>query len=214
MPTGIDANIPKSNVFIPVQQEKQDLVEELHICKGNWKEATDQPDLLAELVEKEAKEGWIFSLPDLAAARERWGDRVAIGKCNIVGGEGSDVNGVPSRKPRLIVDTTVSGTNTSVVIPEKYSLPGLQDVMNSLPLRGSTSELAGFSMDIRAAHKTVRVKPEEQGLLGFEAAGSLWFYRVAPFGGVLALCGFRGCRPFLSDSATSCSGCNMPSGPT
>ena len=185
VPTGIDANIPKSNVFIPVQQEKQALVEELHICQGNWKQATYQPDLLADLVEKEAKEGWIFSLPNL-----------------------------PSRKPRLIVDTTVSGTNTSVVIPEKYSLPGLQDVMNSLPLRGSTSELAGFSMDIRAAHKTVRVKPEEQGLLGFEAAGSLWFYRVAPFGGVLALCGFRGCRPFLSDSATSCSGCNMPSGPT
>ena len=69
----------------------------------------------------------------MASARERWGDRVAIGKCNIVGGALSDD---PGRKPRLIVDTTVSGTNLSVVIPEKYSLPGLQDVMNSLPLRG------------------------------------------------------------------------------
>ena len=127
-------------------------------------------------------------------------DRVAIGKCNIVGGEGSEANGVPSRKPRLIVDTTattVSGTNTSVVIPEKYSLPGLQDVMNSLLLRGSTSELAGFSMDIRAAHKTVRVKPEEQGLQGFEAAGNLWFYRVAPFGGSFSTLWFQRVSAFL-----------------
>ena len=61
VPTGIEANITKSDVFIPVQQERQELVEELHICNGNWKQATEQPALLAELVAKEAKEGWIFS---------------------------------------------------------------------------------------------------------------------------------------------------------
>ena len=164
------------------------------MCEGNWQQATSQPELLAELVAKEAREGWILSVPDMAAARERWGDRVAIGKCNIVGGELSDD---PGRKPRLIVDTTVSGTNPSVVIPEKYSLPGLQDVMNSLPLRGSSSELAGFSLDIRAAHKTVRIKPSEQGLLGFEAAGQLWFYRVAPFGGSFSALWFQRVSAFL-----------------
>ena len=68
VPTGIDANIPKSNVFIPVQQERQGLVEDLHVCNGNWKQATatEQPGLLAELVAKEAQEGWIFSVPDMA----------------------------------------------------------------------------------------------------------------------------------------------------
>ena len=55
------------------------------MCEGNWQQATSQPELLAELVAKEAREGWIFSVPDMAAARERWGERVAIGKCNIVG---------------------------------------------------------------------------------------------------------------------------------
>ena len=69
--------------------------------------------------------------------------------------------------------------------------------MNSLPLRGSTSELAGFSLDIRAAHKTVRIKPEEQGLLGFEAAGQLWFYRVAPFGGSFSALWFQRVSAFL-----------------
>ena len=123
VPTGIDADIPKSNVFIPVQQDRQRSGEELHVCEGNWQQATAQPELPAELVAKEAREGWIFSVPDMASARERWGDRVAIGKCNIVGGELSDD---PGRKPRLIVDATVSGTNPSVVIPEKYSLPGLR----------------------------------------------------------------------------------------
>ncbi|CAE7805767.1 unnamed protein product [Symbiodinium sp. CCMP2592] len=66
VPTGIDANIPKSNVFIPVQHDRQELVENLHICAGNWKQAEEQPELLAELVQKEESEGWIFSMPDLA----------------------------------------------------------------------------------------------------------------------------------------------------
>ena len=87
--------------------------------------------------------------------------------------------------------------------------------MNSLPLRGSTSELAGFSMDIRAAHKTVRVKPEEQGLLGFEAAGNLWFYRVAPFGGSFGALWFQRVSAFLVRLCHLLySGCNTPSGPT
>ena len=52
-----------------MQQERQGLVEDLHVCSGNWKQATEQPELLAELVAKEAR---IFSAPDMAAARERW----------------------------------------------------------------------------------------------------------------------------------------------
>ena len=181
-------------MFVPVHAEDSACTEELTICRENWKQATEQPELLAQLVQKEVQEGWVFSVPDLDAARARWGNRVAIGKCNIIGG---DELGGQWRKPRLIVDTTVSGTNPSVTIPEKYSLPGVQDVINATPLRGSGTELAGFSLDIRAAHKTVRIHPDEQGLLGFQADNQLWFYRVAPFGGSFSAHWFQRISAFL-----------------
>jgi len=194
VPTGIDADIPKSNVFIPVHQAAEDVAECLHVCTGNWKQAEVQPQLLEELVAKEASEGWIFSMPDLESARSRWGERVAIGKCNIVGG---DTVGGEYRKPRLIVDSTVSGANTSCVIPERFSLPGLADVINSMPLRGSSSELAGFSLDVRSAHKTVRIREADRGLLGFSAGDRLYFYRVAPFGGTFSALWFQRISAFL-----------------
>ena len=84
---------------------------------------------MAKLVQQEVQEGWVFEVPDIQTARERWGSRLAVGKCSIVGGDQPDGQW---RKPRLIVDTTVSGTNPSVTIPEKYSLPGVQDVLNAI----------------------------------------------------------------------------------
>ena len=194
VPTGINGDIPRSNVFVPVQAAESACTEELTICQQNWKQATEQPELLAQLVQKEVQEGWVFSVPDLDTARARWGNRVAIGKCNIIGG--NELGG-QWRKPRLIVDTTVSGTNPSVTIPEKYSLPGVQDVINATPLRGSGTELAGFSLDIRAAHKTVRIHPDDQGLLGFQADNQLWFYRVAPFGGSFSAHWFQRISAFM-----------------
>ena len=46
----------------------------------------------------------------------------------------------------------------------------------------SNAELAGFSLDIKSAHKRVVIRTEEQGLLGFQIDGKLFFYRVCPFG--------------------------------
>ena len=48
-------------------------------------------------------------------------------------------------------------SNSACVVNEAYSLPSLQSVRRSFPLRGCTAQLAAFSLDIEAAHKTVRV---------------------------------------------------------
>ena len=58
-------------------------------------------------------------------------------------------------------------------------LPGFGDIRLGFLER----ELGGFSLDISAAHKTVRIIAAEQGLLGIEAHGRYFFYVVAPFGG-------------------------------
>ena len=87
-----------------------------------------------------------------------------------------------SRPPRLVVDSSVCGVNARCRIPEKTTLPTAKDVIRCYPLRGSNAELAGFSLDIKSAHKRVVVRQEEQGLLGFQIDGKLFFYRVCPFG--------------------------------
>ena len=81
-----------------------------------------------------------------------------------------------------MVDSSVCGVNARCRIPERTPLPTAKDVIRCYPLRGSNEELAGFSLDIKSAHKRVVIRTEEQGLLGFQIDGKLYFYRVCPFG--------------------------------
>ena len=109
-------------------------------------------------MEEELSKGWLFEVDSLASAQERFGDKLAIGKMSIVN--------APGKKPRLVVDSTVCGTNPSCVIPETLSLPSIDDVRECFPLRMHSGKLAGFALDVKFAHKTVRVRPSDQGLLG------------------------------------------------
>ena len=115
-----------------------------------------------------------MELPSLEAAQARW-PKVAIGKANVIVSE--------NRNPRLIIDPSVSGVNGACMIPERYMLPGFHDIRMEFPIRGCRGEIGGFSLDISAARKTVRIIAAEQGLLGIEAGGRFFFDVVAPFGG-------------------------------
>ncbi|CAE7788563.1 unnamed protein product [Symbiodinium sp. CCMP2592] len=179
VPTGYDSDIPLSKVFIP-HPTAPELDHQLSIAKDNWQSANNDPDTLRELVHAEVQKGWLFEMPSLQAAQERWGERVAVGKMSLVLS--------PPRAPRLVVDSTVCGTNDACSIPERYTLPGLQDVRDCFPLRLHAGLCEGFHLDVKAAHKTVRVKEADQGLLGVTLPGGdgkddrLFFYRVCPFG--------------------------------
>ena len=175
VPTGVHQNIPLSNCFIPyAQTESWEPDMDVKICSGNWPGATANPELLMELLQAELDAGYVIEMPSLEAARARW-PRVAIGKANVIVSE--------NRSPRLIIDPSVSGVNGAALIPERYMLPGFGDIRLAFPVRGCKDEVGGFSLDISAAHKTVRIVAEEQGLLGIEANGRFFFYVVAPFGG-------------------------------
>ena len=179
VPTGFDGDIPLSNVFLP-QGGGHPFEQSLGICHGNWSSAEADLPTLHALVEEEIANGWFLELDSLEAAQERFGDKLAIGKMSIVKAEG--------KKPRLVVDSTVCGTNPSCSIPETYTLPGIDDVRDSFPLRCHSGLCAGFAFDIKSAHKTVRVRDSDQGLLGvslpkIQGPGRRWlFYRVCPFG--------------------------------
>ena len=71
-------------------------------------------------------------------------------------------------------------------MPEKSCLPSLGDIRSAFPLREDAEEVSAFSADIRSAHKTVRIRGKDQGLLGFRQQERLLFYQVAPFGAVFS----------------------------
>ena len=171
-PTGFFKDIPRSGVFIPVQDESVASEQPLLLCEENWKGARDNPETLAALVQEELANDWLEEVP-LEEARKRWQD-IAIGKMNVVL--------VPDKNPRLIVDETVSGVNPGCMIPERYNLPGLGDLQAGYPLRGQQSELSSFSLDIKAAHKSLLIRERDRGLAGVTFQGRTFFYRVMPFG--------------------------------
>ena len=86
------------------------------------------------------------------------------------------------RPPRLVVDSSVCGLNNRCELPESTTLPSAKDVIICFPLRDCRTDLAGFSLDIKSARKRVGIRESEQGLLGFQLNGILYFYRVCPFG--------------------------------
>ena len=175
VPTGFDDDIPRSHTLRPRQDAEPDSGHDLLVCEGNWLGAESDPALLQELIEEEISAGYLEEMPDLESAYKRWGkDRVAVGKVNIVK--------APGRSPRLVVDNSICNTNQNCFVPEQFSLPSLQDIEAAFPPREDEEEVSGFSLDVKGAHKTSRVREGDRGLLGMRQQERLLFYRVCPFG--------------------------------
>ena len=62
-PTGFFKDIPRSGVFIPVQDESVASDQPLLLCEENWKGARDNPETLAALVQEELANDWLEGGP-------------------------------------------------------------------------------------------------------------------------------------------------------
>ena len=179
VPTGFDSDIPASGCLLPAPPSEHTFALDLAICQGNWQGAESDPASLQELIQAEEDAGFAREFFSWEAAQAHFGsDRVAVGRVNIVH--------VPGKKPRLVVDSSVCRTNQACRVPEKSCLPSLGDIRSAFPLREDIEEASAFSADIRSAHKTVRIREKDQGLLGFRQQERLLFYQVAPFGAVFS----------------------------
>ena len=179
VPTGFDNDIPPSGCLLPAPPAEHAFALDLAICQGNWQGVESDPASLQELIQAEEDSGFVQEFPSLEAAQAHFGpDRVAVGRVNIVR--------APGKKPRLVVDSSACHTNQACRVPEKSSLPSLGDIRAAFPLRQDNEEVAAFSADIRSAHKTVCIREQDQGLLGFRQQERLLFYKVAPFGAVFS----------------------------
>ena len=173
VPTGYRRNIPLSGVLIPLESNDFDPPPLQH-CTGNWSEAEKDPDLFRELIEQEVAAGFLEEVGSLETAQSRWPNLTAVGKCNIVKH--------PTKAPRLIMDSSISNTNAGCYIPERYMMPSLQDIRASWPLRGDDTDFLAFAMDIKGAHKTIRIHPDEWGLNMLQLASTCFAYKCCPFG--------------------------------
>lgn len=79
------------------------------------------------------------------------------------------------------MDSRVCGPNSRCFIPEHSTVPSAKDVLRTYPLRNTSEEMIGFSVDVKAAHKRIVLHPDERGLVGFSMGGQIFFYNVTPF---------------------------------
>ncbi|CAE7281103.1 unnamed protein product, partial [Symbiodinium sp. KB8] len=157
VPTGLDDDIPRSHTLRPRREGDEDEGHQLLVCEGNWQGAESDPALLQELIEEELAAGFLEEVDSIEEAYKRWGkDRVAVGRVNIVK--------APGRSPRLVVDNSICNTNQNCKVPEQFSLPCLQDIQASYPRREDNEPVSGFSLDVKGAHKTSRVREQDRGI--------------------------------------------------
>lgn len=174
VPTGALSDMPRSFIWPPKKQDAQD-TPELQLCQTNWKGADDDPQLTWSLIQEELDNDWVAEVPGgMEEAQRRW-QHLAVGKLNVVHASG--------RKPRLVLDSSCCGVNTRCVLPETMILPTVDDVKASFHPQEVGGTWAGLSLDIRAAHKQIRLLPHEQGLILFTFQNRLFHYKVAHFGG-------------------------------
>ena len=88
---------------------------------------------------------------------------------------------VPGKESRLVLDSTAPGLNPGVNIKEKAFNPGLGDLQE---LRRSSphEDWTGFMLDVKAAHKRIKLHESEHGLRMFRVGEKLFHYTVCHFG--------------------------------
>ena len=175
VPTGIFSSMEPSTQW-PLKQEDLpcDAPDDIHLLR-NWTRAEENPDTITSLLEAEIAQGWVEKFEGSRSdAQQKWPQRTAIGKLNVVFAKGKD--------PRLVLDSTACNANTLCRIPEQVMLPPSLDVRRSFLSTDRFSSWAGVALDVKAAHKRIKVCTAEQGAFLFEWPGSLYFYKVCHFG--------------------------------
>ena len=175
VPTGFKPDIPVSHCFAPVEQDEDAMHEPLSVHMSSWKSAHDDEAITEELIQIELDRGWLEQYPGtLTDFQNDYPEGISIGKLGVATS--------PSRPPRLVVDSTICGLNRNCLIPEKGGLPSAKDAIRCYPLRSSSCTLWGLSIDIKSAHKLVKLRSTERGLVSFSWKGKIFVYRVCPFG--------------------------------
>ena len=153
----------------PAKPPNASALPELEVCEGKRTKPLD----------KEVSNNWVVATDlTIAEAQQKWSLGVAVGKLNVVFAE--------NKEPRLVLDSTVCQVNTRCCLPERLSLPMASDLALATQAGDTPGAFLGASIDFKAAHKQIQVRPDERGLLLFAFQGRLYHYRVCHFGLLMA----------------------------
>ncbi|CAE8668234.1 unnamed protein product, partial [Polarella glacialis] len=147
--TGVFEPVSASGVWLCRLQP--DLQEHLPLlcCSSNWLSAEHAPEVVTTLVQQDLRDQFVKRFDgSLEEARMKWPLGIAVGKLGVTTVEGRD--------PRLTLGSTEPHVNPNVRINEKTFNPGHRD-----------ESFVGFTMDVSKAHKRIKVRHEDQGLLMF-----------------------------------------------
>ena len=175
VPTGIFDSIASRMQWPQRQQDlpcdAPDDVTLLH-CSGNWTRAESNPEALEALLRNEIEQGWVKEFTgSIEDAKQPWPQRAATGKLNVVFAEG--------KEPRLVLDSSVCNANLLCSIPEHVSLPSSLDVHRSFLSSDQYGAWSALALDVKAAHKHIKVRPSDQGALLFAWQGKLYNYTAS-----------------------------------
>ena len=81
-----------------------------------------------------------------------------------------------------MVDSSISGVTSNTRLPNKAPNPSLSDVRRCLPVCPADESLAGLVLDVSKAHRRVRIRPQDQGLLCFRHRDVLYQSVTLNFG--------------------------------
>ena len=82
-----------------------------------------------------------------------------------------------------MLDSSICKVNGRCQLPERVALPTALDIRLATLNNDPRSAFVGAGLDFKAAHKQVKVRQEEHGLLMFRFRGKLYHYVVCHFGG-------------------------------
>ena len=178
VPAGVFDEIPSSLQWAQRQSDLPcDAPDDVTLlrCSGNWTRAESNPQVLADLLRAEIEQGWIEEFPgSLEEAKDRWPQRTAVGKLNLVFAE--------DKEPRLVLDSSVCNANALCQVPEHVSLPAALDVHRTFLCTDQYSSWSALALDVKAARKRIKVRASDQGALLLAWQGKLFYYTVCHFG--------------------------------
>ena len=170
---GFFSPIFPSGVWRPRDPSEDTGDADLRFAFDNWSGAEENPQETLEPIEKEISKGFVEELAVDTDVRKRWPKGVAFNKINLVRAVG--------KSPRIVIDATISDVNPHVDIREKTFNPGPMDVDTCFHEQFEGRGLIALIVDVSDAHKSVRVKEEERGLLLFTFTERLFCYVLCQF---------------------------------
>ena len=146
----------------------------LECCTSAWQSAPSDLPSVDNLVQEELQQGWIREVAGgLPALREQY-RLCAVGKLGLVQ--------APGRPPRLVVDSSVSAATENTVLPNRSCNPTLAHLRRCLPVGAAREEFTALVLDVSMAHRRIKIRPEDQGLLCFRHRGKLFQCLTLNFG--------------------------------